>query len=78
MPIICESRYDQLLFAHLNESLKEHNMFFHPIREQQDVPSAVWLQQWAARGKYGCTEQYVLGLEVVLPDIALSLPAHEI
>ncbi len=61
-----------VIHAHLNESLKEHNMFFPPDPGSSKMCTIGGMVANNASGlravKYGCTEQYVLGLEVVLPD----------
>jgi glycolate oxidase len=61
-----------VIHADLNDHLAAHNMFFPPDPGSSKMCTIGGMVANNASGlravKYGCTEQYVLGLEVVLPD----------
>ena len=60
------------IHADLNDHLAAYNMFFPPDPGSSKMCTIGGMVANNASGlravKYGCTEQYVLGLEVVLPD----------
>ncbi|NLW62918.1 MAG: FAD-binding oxidoreductase [Syntrophomonadaceae bacterium] len=61
-----------VIHADLNDHLAAYNMFFPPDPGSSKMCTIGGMVANNASGlravKYGCTEQYVLGLEVVLPD----------
>ncbi|HQA07221.1 MAG TPA: FAD-binding oxidoreductase [Syntrophomonadaceae bacterium] len=61
-----------IIHAKLNEKLAEYNLFFPPDPGSSQMCTIGGMVANNASGlravKYGCTEQYVLGLEVVLPN----------
>jgi len=61
-----------VIHANLNNHLAQYNMFFPPDPGSSLMCTIGGMVANNASGlravKYGCTEQYVLGLEVVLPD----------
>lgn len=61
-----------VVHARLNEVLAKHNLFFPPDPGSSQMCTVGGMVANNASGlravKYGCTEQYILGLEVVLPN----------
>lgn len=61
-----------VIHAKLNEELARHNLFFPPDPGSSQMCTVGGMVANNASGlravKYGCTEQYILGLEVVLPN----------
>ncbi|MCR4400112.1 MAG: FAD-linked oxidase C-terminal domain-containing protein [Syntrophomonadaceae bacterium] len=61
-----------VVHADLNDHLAQYNLFFPPDPGSSKMCTIGGMVANNASGlravKYGCTEQYVLGLEVVLPD----------
>ena len=61
-----------IIHARLNEKLAEYNLFFPPDPGSSQMCTVGGMVANNASGlravKYGCTEQYILGLEVVLPN----------
>lgn len=61
-----------IIHAKLNEQLAQQNLFFPPDPGSSQMCTVGGMVANNASGlravKYGCTEQYILGLEVVLPN----------
>ncbi len=61
-----------VIHARLNQELAKHNLFFPPDPGSSQMCTVGGMVANNASGlravKYGCTEQYILGLEVVLPN----------
>lgn len=61
-----------IIHAELNRKLAEHNLFFPPDPGSSQMCTLGGMVANNASGlravKYGCTEQYILGLEVVMPN----------
>lgn len=61
-----------IIHARLNEELAKFNLFFPPDPGSSQMCTVGGMVANNASGlravKYGCTEQYILGLEVVLPN----------
>jgi len=61
-----------MIHARLNQELAKYNMFFPPDPGSSQMCTIGGMVANNASGlravKYGCTEQYILGLEVVLPN----------
>ncbi|HPF43977.1 MAG TPA: FAD-binding oxidoreductase [Syntrophomonadaceae bacterium] len=61
-----------VIHAELNKRLAEYNLFFPPDPGSSQMCTVGGMVANNASGlravKYGCTEQYVLGLEIVLPN----------
>ncbi|MGE5396997.1 MAG: FAD-binding oxidoreductase, partial [Chitinophagales bacterium] len=61
-----------VVHADLNDHLAQYNLFFPPDPGSSKMCTIGGMVSNNASGlravKYGCTEQYILGLEVVLPD----------
>lgn len=61
-----------IIHAELNKRLAEYNLFFPPDPGSSQMCTVGGMVSNNASGlravKYGCTEQYVLGLEIVLPN----------
>ncbi len=61
-----------IIHADLNRELAKHNLFFPPDPGSSQMCTIGGMVANNASGlravKYGCTEQYILGLEVVMPN----------
>lgn len=61
-----------VIHARLNQELAQYNLFFPPDPGSSQMCTVGGMVANNASGlravKYGCTEQYILGLEVVLPN----------
>lgn len=61
-----------IIHAELNRQLAKHNLFFPPDPGSSQMCTVGGMVANNASGlravKYGCTEQYILGLEVVMPN----------
>lgn len=61
-----------VIHARLNQELAKHNLFFPPDPGSSQMCTVGGMVANNASGlravKYGCTEQYILGLEVILPN----------
>lgn len=61
-----------IIHADLNKELAKHNLFFPPDPGSSQMCTIGGMVANNASGlravKYGCTEQYILGLEVVMPN----------